>query len=109
MRLSNLLALPLLAAMSACGKQPVEPRSPEPAAVAPPAIDVVVGDPVSPPVVLPVVVETAVEAELLPKAWTAPSIPGLTFADALRKAGRAASTRPASARCPSPGAPIPRW
>jgi hypothetical protein len=97
MRLSNLRALPLLAAMAACGKQPVEPRSPEPASVAPPAIDVVVGEPVSPPVVLPVVpvvvetagesvVETAVEAELLPKAWTAPSIPGLAFADALRKA-----------------------
>jgi hypothetical protein len=94
MRLSNLLALPLMAAMAACGKQPVEPRSREPASGAPQAIDVVVGDPVSPPVVLPVVLETgvepvvesAVEAELLPKAWTAPSIPGLTFADALRKA-----------------------
>ena len=97
MRLSNLLALPLMASMAACGKQPVEPRSPEPTAVAPQAIDVVVGDPVSAPMVLPVVVEAAatpapavveatVEAELLPKAWTAPSIPGLTFADALRKA-----------------------
>jgi hypothetical protein len=109
MRPSPTLTLPLMAVMAACGKQPVEPRSPEPASEPAPvtssAIEVVVGDPVSAPLILPVVptralsptpapapptpeplADAAVEPALLPKAWTAPSIPGLTFADALRKA-----------------------
>lgn len=98
------LALPALGAAAACGKQPVDPRSPSSAA-APSPIEVVIGDPTSQPPVVPVVApkperereqqtttarasepEPEPEPEALPKTWTGPTIPGLSFADALRKA-----------------------
>ncbi|MEA2746323.1 MAG: hypothetical protein QOI41_466 [Myxococcales bacterium] len=95
-----LFAFPALVAIIACGKQPLDVRSPAPAPA--PEIEVVVGDPLSQPVALavvppakerppeptapPVEPEPPLEPEALPKAWTAPSIPGLSFADALRKA-----------------------
>ena len=95
-----LIVLPALAATAGCEAQGGGPRSPESAA-APAPIDVVVGEPTPPPQVVPVAPpkETTTRApeptpepvpepepEPLPKTWNAPSIPGLSFADALRKA-----------------------
>lgn len=100
-----LLALAALGAGAACGKQGVDARSPSSAA-APVPIEVVVGDPTAQPPVVQVVPpkrerererddettgrasapEPEPEPEALPKTWTGPTIPGLSFADALRKA-----------------------
>ncbi|MDB4939277.1 MAG: hypothetical protein JWP87_6249 [Labilithrix sp.] len=81
-------ALPML--LVACGKQAFE---------APPAakpVEVVVADPAAgPPPVVPAVApivppmpeaDPETEPEPLPKTWTGPIVPGLSFDDALRKA-----------------------
>jgi hypothetical protein len=91
------------AASVACGKETLATESaatpPSGSAVLPP-IDLVIGEPVLEPVPTaapartsadPVVVpapepEPEPEPATLPRAWTGPVIPGLTFADALHKA-----------------------
>lgn len=100
-----LLAPVALLAAAGCGKQLVDPQGPPALAAATP-IDVVVGDPISPPVVVLVVParrerererepeakaaarepDSEPEPDALPKTWTGPTLPGLSFADALRKA-----------------------
>jgi hypothetical protein len=96
-----LLALSAFGTVTACGKQDLEPRSPS-AAAAPSPIEVVIGDPTTQPPVIPVVAprsgpeqeglaqarvpDSEPEPEALPKTWSGPIIPGLSFADALRKA-----------------------
>ena len=108
------LALLLVAAnawsgLTACGKEAIAPPA------LPPPVDLVIGEPAPPPpppakvaaiaraaaVAPPREPEPEPEpaAEPLPRTWTAPIVPGLGFADALRK-GRAA--RDAFARLPLP-------
>jgi hypothetical protein len=91
------LALP--GALGACGKEAVS----APTSLAPP-LDILIADPSAPPppVVAPrappvrpteraaaapeAAPEALPEPDPLPKTWTAPIVPGLAFADALRKA-----------------------
>jgi hypothetical protein len=108
------LALLLMAAnawsgLTACGKEAIAPPA------LPPPVELVIGEPAPPPppsakpsptaraapVTPPLVREPEPESasEPLPRTWTAPIVPGLGFADALRK-GRAA--RDAFARLPLP-------
>jgi hypothetical protein len=98
-REKHLPLLAFVALLAACGREAVLVPS------APP-LDLVIGEPTPPPAPAPPIakpvpvarIEPApvlserareIEAEPLPKAWAAPIVPGLGFADALRK-GRAA-------------------
>ena len=90
----------LAGCLAACGKQALEPSTAS--AGATPPLDVVVGDPsparplpLEPTAVpapeprasvTPAASEPDAEPEALPKSWTGPIVPGLSFADALRKA-----------------------
>lgn len=96
------LLLLLLAGLAACGKAALEPHEDPSARPAP--MEVVVADPAAPapaPVAPRAQVESRVETaasapraeieaeaepDTLPKTWTGPIVPGLTFADAMKKA-----------------------
>jgi hypothetical protein len=91
LRLPMLASLLALGAAAGCEAQGAGPRAPS-VATAPPPLEVLVGEPSAEPPARareqegPREETANGEPEVLPEVWSAPNIPGLSFADALRKA-----------------------